>query len=391
MKHVNSMMLYVHIPFCVKKCGYCDFLSFPGSCKEERTSYVEALLREIESYAPMKEKFPSVSSVFIGGGTPSILEGEDMIRIIGGIRGVFTVEEEAEITCECNPGTVTLEKAKAFREAGINRISVGVQSFDNELLKKLGRIHDRSQALRAMEIFREAGFENISLDLMMGLPEQSTSKYLDSIREAASLGVSHISAYSLILEEGTPFYEKMDELALPEEDEEREMYTAGRDLLEDLGYERYEISNYARKGAESRHNCGYWVRRPYLGLGLGSSSMLPGILSETGEEFSDVRFKNTADLSAYLEHSAHHLKIREEIEIIGEDEKMSETMILGLRMTKGVSLNEFRELYGKELREVYAETIEKHLKNGLLKIEDECIRLTDKGFDLANVVMADFL
>jgi len=378
------MMLYVHVPFCVRKCRYCDFLSFPPAEPLSMERYLEALEREIGAYRSSSEaacsSFPA-ESVFFGGGTPSLLKGEAIVRIMERLRSVFPIAKNAEITIECNPGSVSAQKAALWREAGINRVSMGVQSFSDALLRKLGRIHDRETALTSFQILREAGFDDLSLDLMSGLPSQHLSDWMQTLKEACDLSPEHLSCYSLIIEEGTPFCEEQDELELPEEEEERAMYREGVSYLKSRGYERYEISNFARPGYESRHNTGYWIRTPYIGLGLGSASLFPG----------EIRARNTADLSKYLEHSGELAVIREEMETLTKEDRMSETMFLGLRRMAGVSEQDFAGTFGKTIDEVFPGVTEKHIQDGLLMKENGRIRLTERGIDLSNQVFVDFL
>ena len=378
------MMIYIHVPFCVRKCQYCDFLSFPPAAATAAEQYVGALQKEIEAYreSVCEGRLPRhIRSVFFGGGTPSLLPGEAIERIMGALRSVFEIDEQAEVTIECNPGSVSPKKAVQWRTAGINRVSMGVQSFSDRLLKKLGRIHDRAQALDSYRILREAGFQNVSLDLMSGLPSQSVDDWMQTLKEACDLHPEHLSCYSLIIEEGTPFYEKQDELDLPSEEDERAMYHEGVSYLRSRGYERYEISNFARTGYESRHNSGYWVRTPYLGLGLGSSSLLPG----------EVRVRNTDDYKLYLAHSGELEKIRAEIETLSEADCMSEFMFLGLRRMVGVSESEFKKTFGKTIGSVFPGIVEKHVEDGLLIKENGRIHLSDRGVDLSNQVFVDFL
>ncbi len=377
------MMIYVHVPFCVRKCLYCDFLSFPVtgeqnvSCKKKE--YLDALIKEIRATQVVTDT--PVESIFFGGGTPSILEGNDIKRIMETIRASFSLAEDAEITLEANPGTVTLNKAAAWKEAGINRISLGVQALQDPLLKTLGRIHTKEDVLESVRLIKEAGFENFSLDLMFGLPGQTIGDWTTTLEEALSLHPKHLSCYSLILEEGTPFYEHREEYVFPGEDLEREMYHTAVAFLEKNGFHRYEISNFALPGYESKHNIGYWVRRPYFGFGLGAASL-------TTEE---VRYNNTGDLSKYIECSGHVQKIRESVQKLSVSDQMEEFMFLGLRLADGVSKADFQKRFQKDIRTVYREPIQKHIANGLLEEKNGRLRLTPRGVDVSNVVMADFL
>ena len=375
---MKEMELYVHIPFCVRKCEYCDFLSFAAG-REIQARYLKALGAEIAGGSDALRDY-EVSTVFIGGGTPSLLEADGIERILEGLRRNFVIREGAEISLEANPGTVSGEKLKRYRESGVNRISFGCQSTVNEELAKLGRIHTFEEFVVSWELAREAGFENINVDLMSGLPGQDAGSWEMSLRVIAGLGPEHISAYSLILEEGTPFYEKKDQLGLPDEDSERLMYESTHAILAEYGYRQYEISNYAKAGYECRHNLGYWTGTEYWGLGLGASSLL-----------GNIRFRNTGDMEYYLESSGRPDLIQEETERLDETDRQAEFMILGLRLTEGVSEREFEERFGIPLRQVYGGQVEKYRQAGLLKQEKGRIALTRRGISLSNMVMAEFL
>lgn len=374
----DLISLYIHIPFCLRKCSYCDFLSGPQSA-EERERYVQALIREIRA----QEDCPRgtcADTVFFGGGTPSVLSADQILRILQALRETFSILADAEISLEMNPGTADGEKLRALKKAGINRLSMGVQSMHDEELRLLGRIHTAQEAGEAFEAARAAGFDNINIDLMSALPGQSFETWADSLRQAVQWGPEHISAYSLIIEPGTPFsqlYEAGKLPPLPDEETDRKMYHFTRDFLAQYGYARYEISNYALPGRECRHNSGYWTGRPYLGFGIGAASYVNG-----------TRFSNTSDLKTYLEEGSC---IRSEIHRLSQQEKMEEFMFLGLRMTAGVSAASFAARFGKTLEEVYGNVIQKHLKQGLLEVSGDGFRLTERGTDVSNYVMADYL
>lgn len=379
----KELELYVHIPFCVKKCSYCDFLSAPAT-EQTKEAYMAALFAEIGGRAKdYKDRI--VTSVFIGGGTPSLLSGDSIRQLMEHIREEFALAPDAEITMEVNPGTVTAEKLTAFYEAGINRLSIGMQSAQEQELKILGRIHDFDGFCQVYREAVEAGFTNINVDVMSGLPGQTLASYKDTLEKVLRLEPmpQHISAYSLIVEEGTPFAAMADrgELPLPEEDTERAMYEETIEVLAGYGFHRYEISNYALDGYECRHNVGYWIRRDYLGFGIGAASLI-----------DNVRFQNGRDLNAYL---AHPLACREEQQSLTTQEQMEETMFLGLRLIRGVSYPEFARCYGQTLEEVYGEVIARNEADGLLTVrEDETGRrlmLTGRGLDVSNYVMAQFL
>lgn len=387
----DTLMLYIHIPFCVKKCRYCDFLSFPSCTGEAMDSYTQALVREIE-YDGDRTHMP-VSSVFFGGGTPSLLSVGNLESIMKALHDHFCLQDDAECTIEANPGTVTLDKAKAMKEMGINRISVGVQTWNDQLLKTLGRIHTAHQAEECLRLFQQAGFDNISVDLMTGLPGQTLEDVTASIYKAVSMGITHLSCYSLIVEEGTEFYRLFQkrQLPLPDEDTEREMYHQAVETLRELGLYRYEISNFSRPGFESRHNSGYWERRPYLGLGLGSSSF-----------YHETRWHNTENLNEYCQLANCQLaegddmersvsSIRRDVEKLTVNDQMEEFMFLGLRMDRGISCQDFKRLFGRDLGEVYGPVIDKHCGDGLLCKKGDRLHLTDRGVDLSNQVFVDFL
>ena len=379
----KELELYIHIPFCVKKCSYCDFLSAPAT-EQTKEAYMAALFAEIGGRAKdYKDRI--VTSVFIGGGTPSLLSGDSIRQLMEHIREGFSLAPDAEITMEVNPGTVTTEKLTAYYGAGINRLSIGMQSAQEQELKILGRIHDFDGFCQVYREAVEAGFTNINVDVMSGLPGQTLASYKDTLEKVLRLEPmpQHISAYSLIVEEGTPFAAMADrgELPLPEEDTERAMYEETIEVLAGYGFHRYEISNYALDGYECRHNVGYWIRRDYLGFGIGAASLI-----------DNVRFQNGRDLNAYL---AHPLACREEQQPLTTQEQMEETMFLGLRLIRGVSYPEFARCYGQTLEEVYGEVIARNVADGLLAVrEDETGRhlmLTGRGLDVSNYVMAQFL
>lgn len=381
---MKELELYLHIPFCVKKCNYCDFLSAPAG-EETRAAYVDALLEEIRGFDEPEDY--EVVTVFFGGGTPSILPGQAIFRIMEALREKFSFRKEAEITLEANPGTVDKEKLSFYKKAGINRLSFGLQSADAEELKKLGRIHTWEKFLESFQLAREAGFSNINVDLMSALPGQTKESWEKTLRQVLALQPEHISAYSLIIEEGTPFYQLYEKDVerrdageepelIPSEEEERAMYEATGRILKEQGYLHYEISNYAKPGCECRHNLGYWQRRDYLGFGLGASTLL-----------NPVRYKNTEDLEAYLGGDFS----KKEFFVLTKDNQIEETMFLGLRVLEGVSKEHFREQFSCELRVVYRKELEKLEQEGLLEEEGDFVRLTSRGIDLSNPVLAEFL
>lgn len=376
----KDLGLYIHIPFCVKKCAYCDFLSWKGS-DEEREAYVQALEKEISSYSEFAKDY-RVSTVFFGGGTPSVLEGEQTERILKKIRDTFRVEKDAEITLEMNPGTAQKEKLLLYRELGINRLSIGLQSVKNENLKLLGRIHTYGDFLDSYRMAREAGFDNISADLISTLPGQTLEEWKEELEILQETPLEHISVYQLIIEKGTEFYEKYgeNEELLPDEETSREIYLWTGKYLKEHGFEQYEISNYARPSRKSRHNLRYWERKDYLGLGLGAASMV-----------HNIRMSNTRDWEKYIEGSQNPKRLREEVEFLEEPRQMEEFMFLGLRKTEGVSRKEFRRIFGRDLDMVYEKALQKHLENGMLEASKDRIRLSQAGILVSNQVLSDFI
>ena len=374
-KENSPMEIYIHIPFCIRKCDYCDFLSGPSE-PEEQADYVQALLREIQAVEEGEGR--SVSSIFIGGGTPSVLDERLLGDILREIRNRFKMEEDAEITIEVNPGTANIGKLQAYREMGINRVSIGLQSPEDRELKILGRIHNYGQFLETYQEARTVGFDNINIDLMSAIPDQTYEGWVKNLRTVAELEPEHISAYSLIVEEGTPFAAR--KLNLPDEDTEYNMYEATAQILKKYGFEQYEISNYARKGRECRHNVGYWTRQDYLGFGLGASSL-----------YGKERFANTADMKKYLENSKNPEKIREKEPSLTREDEMAEFMFLGLRMTKGISKADFQRCFGCTIESVYGEVLEKYESMELLLEKDGRIFLSREGIHVSNSIMAEFL
>lgn len=385
----KKIEIYIHIPFCVKKCAYCDFLSCPADDKT-KDRYVQALCREIEwSKDCLKEYL--VDTVFIGGGTPSILEEKYIGQILDTLRSTARISDDAEITIECNPGTLTMEKLEAYKDAGINRISLGLQSANDEELKTIGRIHNFEEFKKSFNLARLAGFNNINVDIMSALPGQTLDSYKETLAKVITLNPDHISAYSLMVEDGTSLKEMVEnkEVVLPSEDDEREMYYYTREFLERTGYKRYEISNYAKDGFECRHNIGYWKRVEYLGFGIGAASLFKG-----------ERFSNTSDINRYM----HILEkedvmnadevwkaLNENIETLTQKDEMEEFMFLGLRMTDGVSKSDFKKIFNCDIEAVYGNVIEKLANQNQIKEAGDLITLTDKGIDISNIVLANFL
>ena len=377
----KELELYLHIPFCVSKCKYCDFLSAPSG-EEQRQIYVERLCRRIRYWSDVIHNYGyEIVSIFVGGGTPSILTEAQITQVFEAVHESFPIREDAEITLEMNPGTDVKDKLPVYRELGINRLSMGLQSADNEELKCLGRIHTYEDFRQVYQWAREAGFTNINVDLMSAIPGQTLESYEDTLRKVADLEPEHISAYSLIIEEGTPFYERYGEgrhaEELPNEDIERQMYVRTGEILEDYGYHRYEISNYAKDGYECRHNLGYWDRKEYLGLGAGASSPM-----------DHIRWKEPDHIGP---STGLVLEEREDFTRLRRKDEMEEFMFLGLRKINGVSEYDFYKSFRVSMDEIYKESIENLIKEGLLVREENRIRLTDRGIDLSNYALSQFL
>lgn len=421
-----SAGIYIHIPFCKQKCLYCDFVSAKG-CDRDMELYEEALLKEIES----TEIDEPVDSVFFGGGTPSVYKVEYIEEILKIIFRKYNIDKDiAEITIEVNPGTVDYDKLKRYRAAGINRISIGLQSADNEELKLLGRIHTYEKFVETYTEARRAGFNNINIDLMSAIPYQTVNSFMETLKKVVKLNPEHISAYSLIIEEGTPFYNKYGENgefsdAIPSEETDREMYHMTKTFLKENGYERYEISNYSKKGYECKHNIKYWSRDNYYGFGVAAASLV-----------NNLRYSNISDRDKYIDillrrkldrtgieriNNTNIDEIRDEISEVNKDEQIEEFMFLGLRKMEGISLKEFERVSGKTLREEYGEIPDRLISEGLceevridgdkdvedilkyvdkniskekcggIKDNEEYFRLTERGIDISNSVFVEFM
>ena len=375
----GGMELYLHIPFCVKKCAYCDFLSFPSGLELQR-QYAKRLMEDIDCMGKKYGDIP-VDTIFIGGGTPSVPESRLIVDLMEHVNHAFQISDGAEISMEANPGTVTREKLKEYRRAGINRISFGLQSANDRELKLLGRIHTWAEFLESFALARECGFTNLNIDLMSALPGQTCESWKDTLKRVTDLEPEHISAYSLIIEEGTPFGEKYGSeegrKLLPDEDSEREMYHETKRFLRECGYERYEISNYAKPGRECRHNIGYWTGVPYLGLGLGASSYMNG-----------SRFAVSSDMQQYLGEKPGTFT---DLEKLTKKDMEEEFFYVGLRMVSGVSLTEFKERFGVSAQEVYSGLMETFVEEKAAEFRGDRFVLTDYGLDVSNYIMAQFL
>ena len=373
------MELYLHMPFCVRKCAYCDFLSFPTD-QETQNLYTRRLREDIDAMGKKYGDIP-VDTIFIGGGTPSVPDSALIVGIMEHVRKAFHVAEGAEISMEANPGTVTREKLTDYRRAGSNRLSFGLQSANDRELKLLGRIHTWAEFLESVHLARECGFTNINIDLMSALPGQTRESWKDTLKRVTDLNPEHISAYSLIIEDGTPFGEKYGSeegrKLLPDEDSEREMYHETKRFLRDCGYERYEISNYAKPGRACRHNIGYWTGLPYLGLGLGASSYMDG-----------CRFAVNSDMKQYLEEKPGMFT---DVEKLTKKDMEEEFFYVGLRMTAGVSLPEFERRFGVSAKDVYPGLMEMFVEEKAAVFQGDRFVLTDYGLDVSNYIMAQFL
>ena len=374
----KTLGLYIHIPFCVKKCNYCDFLSFSTEMGVKR-QYCHALVKEMKSW---KEKVSAyeVDTIFIGGGTPSVLPLETMDMVFQGIYDNFNIKKQSEFTIECNPGTIDEEKLKLYKRAHVNRLSFGMQSTIEEELKCLGRIHTYDEFVESYHLARKVGFDNLNVDIMSAIPFQTIESYETTLNRVIQLQPEHISSYSLIIEEGTPFYEKYKETPPIDEDTDRKMYERTDEILSKAGYERYEISNYAKNGKECKHNLKYWQREEYLGVGLGSASLL-----------NHWRFSNERELKNYIKNvEKDDSTVVEREELTRQDEK-SEFMYLGLRCMKGISRQRFFVCFGEQIDACFGDAIAKGKEQGLLQEEGDWIRLTKKGIDVSNWVFEMFI
>jgi len=386
----KQLGLYIHFPFCVQKCHYCDFLSFPYS-KNTAKAYLDCLYKEIQSTASLYSEF-DVATTFIGGGTPSIMALNDLQRLMEAVKGSFNIKNTDEITLEANPGTLSMAKLEEARKSGINRLSIGLQSCDDAELQLLGRIHTYEQFCEQFEYARAAGFDNINIDVMSALPRQTLSDYEATLDGILDLEPEHISAYSLIIEEGTPFFDKYgDRLGkdMPSEACERQMYHLTHRKLSGNGYNRYEISNYAKPGFKCGHNIGYWKRRDYLGLGLGAHSMVDNIRFSVPvklDEYLDFwkRPKRALDLDTIYYQDVDRLTVPTQIE---------EYMFLGFRLTEGIVREEFYQTFGVPLDDVYGEVISKHIRQNLIveSKNKQRLFLSSRGIDISNYVLADYI
>ncbi len=388
---MKDLGLYIHIPFCAKKCDYCDFKSFENK-DNLIDEYIKWLNYEIKSIGEgNKNDFNSnldslinLKTIYIGGGTPSFINSNYIKILLETIKNNFQMDENAEITIEVNPGTVTREKLKDYKDAGINRLSIGSQSTNNRILKEIGRIHTYNDITNTYNLARSMGFNNINLDLMIGLPKQTIDDVISSINDILEMNPEHISVYSLILEEGTKFYEKWEKnaLILPDDEEERNMYWTVKKMLEQAGYIHYEISNFAKPGFESKHNLDCWNQKEYIGVGVAAHSYT-----------NNIRYSNIDNIEQYIQNYKNgseldNLVFHEKQDI---QNKMKEYMILGLRKIDGIHIQEFKRKFGNNPIILFKNELDKLVKEDLIEIDGDIIKLTFKGLDLANLVWEEFI
>lgn len=376
---MDKISLYIHIPFCAQKCLYCDFPSFARK-DHLRKAYIEALNKEIIN---LREKHNNleINTIFIGGGTPSVLESNELECLLKEI-AKLNMAKDIEYSMECNPGNLTEEKLEVMKKYGVNRISMGLQAKQDNLLKGLGRIHNYKTFKENFLLAKKVGFNNINVDLMFGLPNQRLNEWEETLREIISLEPAHISAYSLIIEEGTAFYNlyENDKLKLPTEEEERKMYHLAKKILEENGFNQYEISNYAKEGKECRHNLAYWNMDNWIGVGSAAASYING-----------KRIKNISSVEEYINSINEKGEAVEEIINNSKNDNMEEFMFMGLRKINGIDENEFKKRFSMNINDVYGEILNKYIDEGLLIRDSGRIFLSEKGIEIPNIIMADFL
>ena len=380
---MNELGLYIHIPFCAKKCYYCDFISYAQK-QDKIEEYCDSLIKEIEQESKNINKEDVVTTIYIGGGTPSFVDAKYITKIVETIKNNYMVEENAEITIEVNPGTVDESKLNEYKKCGINRLSIGLQSTKSELLKEIGRIHTYEEFLNCYNSARNVGFNNVNIDLMLGLPNQTMQDMEESLKKVISLSPEHISLYSLIVEENTPIEKMLQEgvLKLPPEELEREMYWKTKEILEKNNYKHYEISNFAKEGYESKHNSNCWKQKEYLGFGVAAHSY-----------YESKRYCNTNSIEEYCENiEDNNFKNNRTIfEEQSQDEKQKEFMMLGLSMLEGVDIQEFKKKFVNNPIYIFHGELEKLINEDLLEIDLNKIRLTNNGLDFANLVWEEFV
>ena len=374
MQSNKKLGIYIHIPFCIKKCDYCDFCSFAGVADDMKERYIDALCRHIGSYADKCEGY-TVDTVYFGGGTPTTLKISQFKRIFDALRAAFDITEDAEITSECNPATADLEYFKDMRGLGFNRLSIGCQTLNDNELRALGRAHTKDDFIKAFSDARAAGFDNISVDLMFGIPEQTEESFKNTLNGILELAPEHISSYGLIIEEGTPFFVNREKLVLPNEDSEYTMYVGAVELLAEHGYARYEISNFAKASKESRHNLKYWRREEYLGFGVSAHSF-----------FFDERIEAVEELDRYVRGEFESRK-----ELICDSDAVNEYVMLKMRLAEGVDEAEFLRLFGKSFESLFGSALERFIRDDLVVREGGRCRFTDDGLYVSNYVLSEIL
>ncbi len=373
----ENLGIYIHIPFCTKKCKYCDFASFDNKFDKEDL-YIENLVKEIEFF---QSNNYIVDTIFIGGGTPSVLKEENILKL-GKVLEKFSFSEDIEFSVECNPCSITKNKFKAFKAIGVNRVSFGLQAYDDELLKIIGRVHSVSMFEDAFTTARQVGFDNINVDIIFNLPSQNVESFRNTLDKVTALNPEHISAYGLIIEEDTPFYDMVEsgEIEMPDEDLDRDMYELCERYLSEEGYGKYEISNYAKDGKECRHNIKYWTRGNYIGFGLNSHSMI-----------DNIRFNNTSNLNEYLKKDFYSTSCNLDKMEVSKKEQIEETLFLGLRLTDGVDILKLENVFKIDFYDLFGGVVKKFESEKLLYIEDNILRLTKNGVSLSNYVLSEFL
>ena len=380
---MNELGLYIHIPFCARKCYYCDFISYAQK-QDKIEAYFNALLKEIQQESKNINKEDVVTTIYIGGGTPSFVDAKYIAKIVETIKNNYMVEENAEVTIEVNPGTVDESKLKEYKKCGINRLSIGLQSTKNELLKEIGRIHTYEEFLNCYNSARNIGFNNVNVDLMLGLPNQTMKDMEESLNKVINLSPEHISLYSLIVEENTPIEKMLQEgvLKLPPEELERQMYWKTKEILEENNYKHYEISNFAKEGYESKHNSNCWKQKEYLGFGVAAHSY-----------YKSKRYCNTNSIEEYCKNIENNnfKNNRTIFEEQSQEEKQKEFMLLGLRMLEGVNIQEFKNKFVNNPIYIFHGELEKLINEDLIEIDLNQIKLTNKGLDFANLVWEEFV
>lgn len=369
----KSLGIYVHVPFCIKKCGYCDFCSVVGKDSKYMSLYTEELCRRIKDFAPLTEEY-TVDTVYLGGGTPTLLPVRSVERIMEEVNK-YGISGSAEITMECNPATADREYFSDIRSLGVNRISMGLQSAKDNELELLGRAHGVKDFICCFEHARSTGFDNISADLMYGIPDQTMDSFRYSLEFLCDLSPEHISSYGLSIEEGTYFHRHLSELKIADDDMQASMYSMMCEYLSHRGYHRYEVSNFSKAGRESRHNTRYWTGLDYIGFGVAAHSCFDG-----------VRFGNSRDIDAFLRGE----DITEERYSLDEEERRKEYVMLGMRMERGIDLSEYEKRFGRAFP-ASSETVQKYVSGGFLKLDGERMRFTEKGFLVSNVILADLM